>query len=93
MRVWLALHELARSRPEVAGFLDVARERERAAVADVEGLILDPNDLDLVLATADGLRCALCRPQSGISMLEAHSTLTNLLTHLEARAEAPPRSA
>ncbi len=92
VRAWLALHELGRCRPDIAELLDVARERERAALADIDGVALDPQDTDLVLATAEGLRAGLCRSQEAVTIEEARSTLGYLLSRLDVRS-ARPRSA
>ena len=91
VRVWLALTELARSRGDLAELLELARDRERAALTDIDGVALEPHQMDLVLATADGLRMGLCRVE-GLTIPVARKTLTDLLAHLEVR-DLRPRSA
>ncbi len=91
VRVWLALTELARSRPDLAEVLDLSRDRERAALADIDGVALEPHEVDLVLATADGLRVGLCRVE-GLSIPAARKTLTDLMAHLEV-SDVRPRPA
>jgi hypothetical protein len=82
VRVWLALWELARSRPELAEIVDGARRRERAVVSGLHGVDLGPEELDLLQATVEGLRVRVCDPHAPLSLTEARSTLTRLLTLL-----------
>ncbi len=85
VRVWLALSEMARHRADVSEILDAARDRERDVLTDL-------SDPDLVLATADGLRAALCGRAAALSLTEAHSTLADLLELLGAvTSRAGPR--
>jgi len=85
VRVWLALSELARHRADVSEILDAARDRERDVLTDL-------SDPDLVLATADGLRAALCGRATALSLTEAHSTLADLLELLgRVTSRAGPR--
>jgi hypothetical protein len=91
VRVWLALTELARSRSDVADVLELSRDRERAALADIDGVTLEPDQMDLVLATADGLHLGLCRVD-GLTIPDARKVLSDLLAHLEV-SDVRPRSA
>lgn len=82
VRVWLALREIARSRPELAEILHGARRRERAVVTGLHGVDLCPAELDLLEATVEGLRTRLCDPVDPLALIEARSRLTRLLTLL-----------
>jgi hypothetical protein len=77
-RVWLALCEWRRGRPELAEIFESARERERAVLRDLD-LGLDDHELDLVLTTAEGLRARLCDPSRPLTPEQARSTLARLL--------------
>jgi hypothetical protein len=83
VRVWLALCELARERPELNEVFERARRRERDALFHAELGLEDP-DLDLVLATIEGLRVSLCEPAASVSVGDARATLVRLLGHLGA---------
>ena len=79
VRVWLALSELARHRTDLSEILDAARDRERDVLTELSDLHLDQHAADLVLATADGLRAALCGLGAALSVTEARSTFADLL--------------
>lgn len=83
LRVWLALGEIARGREDVAELMDVARRREREALLHIVGAPLRASEVDLVVATTDGLRSALGRTTHPATITEARSTLDALLTLLE----------
>jgi len=83
VRVWLALCELARERPDLTEVFARVRQRERAVLVDL-GLGLDDRELDVVLATAEGLRVKICEPSSPLALEDARSALARLLELLGA---------
>jgi hypothetical protein len=78
VRVWLALSELARQHPDLTEIFTRARERERAVLRDLDLGVAD-RELDLVLATVEGLRVRLCEPEGALTVHEARSLLIRLL--------------
>ncbi len=81
VRVWLALCELTRERPELTEIFEHARGREHALLVDA-GLGLDELDADLVLAAVEGLRVRLCEPGATVTVDGARTALARLLEHL-----------
>jgi hypothetical protein len=84
VRVWLALCEVARERPDLTEFFERARRRERAVLVDLD-LGLDDHGLDLILSTVEGLRVRLCEPSGPLALEDARSSLTRLLDLLGAK--------
>jgi len=83
VRVWLGLCELARERPDLAEFIERVRRRERALLDDLD---LDDRQVDLVLATVEGLRVRVCETGGALSVEDARSTLGRLIEVLGAEA-------
>lgn len=83
-RVWLALREWGRDRPELTELFELARDRERAVLSGLD-LGLDDQELDLVLTTVEGLRARLCDPSRPLTPERARSTLESLLQLLGAK--------
>lgn len=91
MRMWLALHELARSEPSLAATLAELAPDERQLVAEAaerSGHAWTDRRTDLLLATAAGLRHALAAgpdPRSpSLTLPRAHETLAAQVALLSA---------
>jgi hypothetical protein len=84
VRIWLALCELGRKRPELTEIFERARDRERAVLINL-GLGLGDQEVVLMLATIEGLRVRLCDPSRPLTPEQARSTLDRLLQLLGAK--------
>ena len=75
-RVWLALQELGRTEPEVAGVVSYVRSGERAVIGR-HTPDLDDDEVAMALALVDGLRVLVCHDEdvaadSARAMLRRH---------------------
>jgi hypothetical protein len=79
-RAWLACCELARSEPWLTDIAAELRARERMALAELPEGEVAPDRLDLVVATLDGLRAAVCAPGRPLSVDRARTVLRQAAT-------------
>ncbi len=74
-RAWLAWCELWRSEEWLLHDVGELRARERRLLAEVHELRVTTPDLDLLVATVDGLRVAVCAPVRPMPPAEARGLL------------------
>ena len=78
-RVWLALVEAGRSRPDLAPRIAPVEARERVVLARMLTRAMggppDPALVDTTLALVRGLRHAVCAPHEPMSLAHAHELL------------------
>jgi AcrR family transcriptional regulator len=85
-RAWLSWCELRRSEDWLTQTVGDLRAREQRALADVHEFRIARADLDLVVATIDGLRVAVCAPVRPMRPAEARALLRSASSAALARA-------
>jgi AcrR family transcriptional regulator len=81
-RAWLAWQEMWRSEERLVSTIDHFRDEERFLLARALQLRFVSDDLDGIVALADGLLVALCRPQRPMSLTLARGILTRYVEQL-----------
>jgi hypothetical protein len=89
-RAWLAWQELWRSEERLVSTIDRFREEERFLLAKALELRLVGDELDGIVALADGLLVALCQPRRPMSLTLARQILARYVEGLLRGVDVTP---